>query len=479
MDQGVPKPVPDALLARLMAALGPKGCVTDAGEIAPFVVDERKLYRGRTPAVLRPASTAEVAEAVRLCAQARVAIVPQGGNTGLCGGATPHEWNAEIVLNLGRMNRVRALDALNYTITVEAGCILAQVQSVATDADRLFPLSLGAEGSCQIGGNLATNAGGVAVLRYGNARDLVLGLEVVLADGRVLDGLTGLRKDNTGYDLKQLFLGSEGTLGIITAAVLKLFPRPREQTTAICALEGPEQAVELLARVRADSGDMITGFELMNRQCIALATARVPGVPEPLAAPAPYYVLVELSSAASASGLEETLEASLGAALEAGTITDAAIASNQAQGRAMWRLREAIPESQKIAGGGIKHDVSVPVSAVPAFIREAELRVRAELPAMRVFAFGHVGDGNVHFNLVWPEGEDREAFLARWPQFNRIVHDVAAGFGGSISAEHGIGRLKREEFLRYAQPIEVEMMKRIKAALDPLGLMNPGKVLPD
>ncbi|MFN0044071.1 MAG: FAD-binding oxidoreductase [Alphaproteobacteria bacterium] len=479
MDQGVCKSVPDALLARLMAALGPKGCITDAGEIAPFVVDERKLYRGRTPAMLRPASTAEVAEAVRLCAEARVAIVPQGGNTGLCGGATPHEGNAEIVLNLGRMNRVRALDALNYTITVEAGCILAQVQAVAADADRLFPLSLGAEGSCQIGGNLATNAGGVAVLRYGNARDLVLGLEVVLADGRVLDGLTGLRKDNTGYDLKQLFLGSEGTLGIITAAVLKLFPRPREQATAICALENPEKAVALLARVRADSGDMITGFELMNRQCIALATARVPGVPEPLASPAPYYVLVELSSAASASGLKEALEASLGAALEAGTIADAAIASSQAQGRAMWRLREAIPESQKIAGGGIKHDVSVPVSAVPAFIREAELRVRAELPTMRVFVFGHVGDGNVHFNLVWPEGADREAFLARWPQFNRIVHDVAADFGGSISAEHGIGRLKREEFLRYAQPLEVEMMQRVKAALDPLGLMNPGKVLPD
>jgi FAD/FMN-containing dehydrogenase len=479
MIQAVPKPVPEDLVARLKAALGHKGFVDDPAEMAPFLVDERKLYRGRVPLVARPSSTAEVAEVVRLCAAAGVAIVPQGGNTGLCGGATPHEWGAEVLLNLGRMNRIRNLDALNYTITVEAGCILARVQEAAAAADRLFPLSLGAEGSCQIGGNLSTNAGGVAVLRYGNARDLVLGLEIVLPDGRVIDSLTALRKDNTGYDLKHLFLGAEGTLGVITAAVLKLFPRPRDTATAICALAGPAEAVELLARVRAASGDQVTGFELMNRQCVSLAIKHVAGVPEPLREASPYYVLAELSSPAASGRLGEMLEGALGAALESGLITDATIAANEAQGRAMWRLREAIPESQKIEGGGIKHDVSVAVSAVPAFIAEAERRARAELDGIRVFAFGHVGDGNVHFNLVWPEGADRQAFLERWPHFNRLIHDVATGMGGSISAEHGIGRLKREEFTRTAHGVEMDVMRRIKAALDPKGLMNPGKLLPD
>jgi FAD/FMN-containing dehydrogenase len=478
MVQAVPKPVPGDLVARLAAVVGPKGAITDPGEMAPYLIDERKLYSGRSPIVVRPASTAEVAEVVRLCAAAGVPIVPQGGNTGLCGGSVPHEFGHEVVLGLGRMNKIRALDPLNYTMAVEAGCILANIQKAAADADRLFPLSLGAEGTCQIGGNLSTNAGGVAVLRYGNARDLVLGLEVVLPDGSVLDSMTALRKDNTGYDLKQLFLGAEGTLGIITAAVLKLFPRPRDQATAMVAVETPERAVELLSRVRTDSGDLVTSFELMNRQCIALAVALVPGVPEPLAQKTPYYVLVELSSGADDGKLRETLENSLGRALEDGVITDAAIAASASQAQAMWRVREAIPESQKIGGGGIKHDVSVPVSSVPVFIDAARQAAKAELRDIRIFAFGHVGDGNVHFNLVWPEGADREAFLARWPHFNRIVHEVAMRFGGSISAEHGIGRLKREEFGRYADPVELETMRRIKAALDPKNIMNPGKVLP-
>ncbi|MHB1218999.1 MAG: FAD-binding oxidoreductase [Alphaproteobacteria bacterium] len=474
----VPKMAADNLVDRIRAVVGPKGTITDAAEMASYLLDERRLYRGRTPVVVRPANTEEVAAVVRLCAEAGTPIVPQGGNTGLCGGSVPHESGQEILMSLSRLNRVREIDPLNYTITVEAGCVLANVQRAAQDADRLFPLSLGAEGSCQIGGNLSTNAGGVAVLRYGNMRELTLGIEVVLPDGRIWNGLSALRKDNTGYDVKHLFLGAEGTLGIITAAVLKLFPRPQEVATALVTLPSPDAAVELLARVRAASGDLVTGFELMGRSCIALAVERVPGTIHPFAEPSPYYALIELSAGSSSGTLSETLETALGQAAEDGLVTDAVVANNAGQAQQMWRVREAIPESQKIAGGGIKHDVSVPVSKVPAFIREASRVCEAELPGIRLFIFGHVGDGNVHFNLAWPDGADREAFLARWAHFNRIVHDVAAGFRGSISAEHGIGRLKREEFLRHVDPVELDVMKRVKAALDPAGIMNPGKVLP-
>ena len=474
----VTKPLPTGLIDRIQAAVGPKGWIADPAAMAPYLIDERKMFQGQAALVVRPASTAEVAEVVRLCADARVPIVPQGGNTGLCGGSVPRAAGGEIVLSLARMNRVRALDALNYTITVDAGCVLANIQRAAEEADRLFPLSLGAEGSCQIGGNLSTNAGGVAVLRYGNARELVLGLEVVLPDGRVWNGLAGLRKDNTGYDLKQLFLGAEGTLGIITAAVLKLFPRPQDVVTALVTLPTADAAVELLARVRAASGDLVTGFELMGRPCLDLAFKHVPGVTDPFSKPYPYYAIIEVSAGTQSDALASALEAALAAASEAGLVENALIAANAGQAQRFWRIREAIPESQKAEGGGIKHDVSVPVSRTAEFIREATRRVGEDLPGIRTFAFGHVGDGNVHFNLVWPKGTDREAFLGRWAHFNSIVHEVAIGMGGSISAEHGIGQLKRDEFIRLTAPLELELMQRIKAAFDPHAIMNPGKVLP-
>ncbi len=474
----VPKLAADDLVARIRAVVGSKGAITDPAEMAPYLLDERRMFRGRTSVVVRPANVEEVAAVVRLCAETATPIVPQGGNTGLCGGSVPHETGEEIVLSLARLNRIRAIDPLNYTITVEAGCILANVQRAAQEADRLFPLSLGAEGSCQIGGNLSTNAGGVAVLRYGNARELTLGLEVVLPDGQIWNGLSALRKDNTGYDLKHLFIGAEGTLGVITAAVLKLFPRPQDVATALVTLPSAEAAVELLARVRTASGDLVTGFELMDRACIALAVERVPGTIHPFAEPHPYYALIELSAGSASGTLSQMLETALGQAAEDGLVTDAVVANSAGQAQEMWRVREAIPESQKLAGGGIKHDVSVPVSQVPAFISDATRRCRDELPGIRIYAFGHVGDGNVHFNLAWPEGADREAFLARWSHFNEIVHGVAASFRGSISAEHGIGRLKREEFLRHVDAVELDVMKRVKKALDPAGIMNPGKVLP-
>ena len=471
------RPVPDGVLDRIRSILGPKGWTSDRDELAPHLIDERRNYRGDTPLMARPAETGEVAAIVRLCAEAGVPIVPQGGNTSMCGASVPFAHGGEVLLSLSRMNRVRAIDPLNHTITVEAGCVLADVQAAAAAEDRLFPLSLGGEGTCQIGGNLSTNAGGTGVLNYGTARDLVLGVEVVLPDGRVWDGLRALRKDNTGYDLKHLFVGAEGTLGIITAAVLKLFPRPREVVTALAALGGIEAAVELLSRMRAATGDTVTGFELMPRNAIDLARHHLPGLKVPLRGDYEHCVLIELSSPNPAGGLGEALEGTLAQAFEDGLVTDAAVAASEAQGAGLWRIREAIPESQKMEGGGIKHDVSVAVSRVPAFIREATARVEAVLPGIRVFAFGHVGDGNVHFNLNWPEGADREAFLARWGEFNRIVHDLVAEMGGSISAEHGIGRLKREELARYAPEVELDLMRRIKAAFDPAGIMNPGKVL--
>ena len=470
-------PIPDSVLDRIRAILGPKGWISDADELAPHLIDERGNYRGKTPLLARPATTDEVAAIVRLCAEEGVPIVPQGGNTSMCGASVPFAHGGEIILSLSRMNRVRVIDAPNHTIIVEAGCILADVQAAAAAADRLFPLSLGGEGTCQIGGNLSTNAGGTGVLNYGNARDLVLGLEVVLPDGRVWDGLRALRKDNTGYDLKHLFIGAEGTLGIITAAVLKLFPRPREVVTALVALDRLEAAVELLSRMRAATGDMVTGFELMPCNAIDLARHHLPDLQVPLSGDHEHTILVELSSANPSGGLGAALEGVLGQAFEDGLVRDAAVAASEAQATGLWRIREALPESQKMEGGGIKHDVSVAVSRVPEFIREATARVESVLPGIRVFAFGHVGDGNVHFNLNWPVGADREAFLARWEEFNRIVHDLVAEMGGSISAEHGIGRLKRGELVRYTPDVELDLMRRIKAAFDPSGIMNPGKVL--
>jgi FAD/FMN-containing dehydrogenase len=464
-------------LTRIKALLGPNGFIADAAGMAPFLEEERRLYHGAARLVLRPSSTAEVAEIVRLCAASRLPIVPQGGNTGLVGAAVPPEDGGAVLLSLGRLNRVRAIDPVDFTITVEAGCVLADVQRAAEEVDRLFPLSLGAEGSCQIGGNLSTNAGGIAVLRYGNMRDLTLGLEVVLPDGRAWDGLRALRKDNTGYDLKHLFIGGEGTLGIITAATLKLFPRPREVETAFLALGRVEDAMALFARARKASGDQLTAFELIPRLGLEMAMRHTPGVADPLSAPSRWYVLLQVSSSQSESGLRAALETFLAEAMSEGLVGDGVIALSSEQANALWRIREGMVEGQKHEGGSIKHDISVPVSKVAEFIVKAIAAVEAKLPGIRPVAFGHVGDGNVHFNLSQPKGADTAVFLARWAEFNHIVHDLVQRFGGSISAEHGIGRLKRDELPRYKSAIELELMRRVKHALDPDGLMNPGKVL--
>ena len=471
------KVVPDDVLRRIQAVVGPKGWTADPAEMAPYLEDERGHYHGRSAMVVKPRTTAEVSEVVRLCAEAGIAIVPQGGNTSLVGASVPFEHGGEILVNLSRLNRIRATDPLNYTITVEAGSVLADVQEAAAAVDRLFPLSLGAEGSCQIGGNLSTNAGGMQVLRYGTARNLVLGLEVVLPDGRLWDGLKGLRKDNTGYDLKQLFIGAEGTLGIITAAVLRLFPRPREVATALVAMAELDGAVELLARTRAASGDLVTGFELVPRTGIDLALEHVPATRDPFAEQHEHAVLIELTSSEASSALRESLEAMLARALEDGLVLDAVVAASESQVRQLWQIRTAIPEAEKIAGGGIKHDVSVPVARIPDFIREATAGCRRELEGVRILAFGHLGDGNIHFNLMGPAGGEKQAFLALGPRFNRIVHDVVASMGGSISGEHGIGRLNREALRRYTSDVELDLMRRLKAALDPKGIMNPGKVI--
>jgi len=469
--------VPAEALAHIKEAVGAKGWTDDPEIMAPHLLDMRGLYQGRSPLLVRPKSTEEVAAVLAVCDQFGVPVVPQGGNTSLVGASVPDTEGGEILINLGRMNRVRDLDPLNDTITVEAGCVLADIQQAAADADRLFPLSLGAESSCQIGGNLSTNAGGTGVLRYGNARALALGLEVVLPDGRVWDGLRGLRKDNTGYDLKQLFIGAEGTLGIITAAVLRLFPRPREVETALAAVTGPAAAVELLARARAALGDVVTGIELMPRIGVEMAVAHIPDTTVPLPGDHDWYVLLEISATHASGRLRDGLEAVLAEAHEAGLVTDAVVATSEGQRREIWRLREAVPLSQRYEGGSIKHDVSVPVSRVADFIAEAAAAVTAAMPGIRPVVFGHIGDGNMHFNFSQPEGMDTEAFLAEWQRINRIVHDIVAAKGGSISAEHGIGRLKRGELVHYRSPVELDLMRAVKSALDPKGIMNPGKVL--
>lgn len=470
-------PPSSELLQRIKEAVGENGWTDDPLEMAPHLVDERGLYFGKTPLLVRPATTREVAEVVGLCAEARVPIVPQGGNTGLVGASVPFEHGGEILLNLARMNRLREVDAANFTITAEAGCVLEHVQNAALEAGRCFPLSMGSEGSCQIGGAIATNAGGHSVLRFGSARDLVLGLEVVLPDGRILDGLKGLRKDNTGYDLKQLFIGSEGTLGVITAAVLKLFPRPNEVAIALVGVKDPAAAVALLSCAREASSDAVTAFELIPRIAIEFVVKNMPGTDDPLAQPHPYYVLVELSSTRAGPDLGEELQSFLGQAMEDGLVEDAVIATSQAQAEKLWRLRNSLPEAEKREGGSIKNDISLPLSAIAAFIARASAAITREMPGIRVVAFGHVGDGNLHFNLSQPVGADREEFLREWGRVTRIVHDIAAAMGGSISAEHGIGRLKRDDLARYKSALEMELMRRLKAALDPTNMMNPGKVL--
>ena len=469
-------PLAQTLATELAAIVGAANVLTDPADTTPFATDWRRRWSGRALAVVRPGSAAEVAAVVKRCAETRTAIVPQGGNTGLCGGATPDASGRQVVLNLSRMNRIRALDTINNTITVEAGCVLATLQQAADDADRLFPLSLAAEGSCEIGGNLSTNAGGVQVLRYGNTRELTLGLEVVLPSGELWDGLRGLRKDNTGYDLKQLFIGAEGTLGVITAAVVKLFPRPRAQSTALVALGAAGDALSLLALAQSRCGDRLTAFELISALCIDLVRKHMPRVSAPFATAYPQYVLLELSDTAG-DGVGTIAEAMLSAAIEQGIALDAVLAASGEQAKSLWALRENISDAQAAEGPNVKHDISIPISRIADFIDACDERLARAFPGVRMVTFGHVGDGNLHYNAAHPAGADPDAFLARAGEINRVVHDCVHEFGGSISAEHGLGQYKRDEIRRYKSPVEMELMRAVKRAIDPLGIMNPGKVL--
>jgi len=463
------------LVQTLTARLGAAAVLTEAADIEGHLVEARGLYRGEALAVVRPRDRDEVAFVLGECAKAGVPVVPQGGNTGLVGGGVPQ---GGIVLSLTRLDRIREIDPVNATMTVEAGCILKSVQDAADAAGYLFPLSLASEGSCRIGGNLATNAGGTAVLRYGNMRELTLGLEVVLADGRVWNGLKGLRKDNTGYDLKNLFIGSEGTLGIITAAVLKLYPKPLARVTAFVGCASPHAALQLFQRLREVAGDQLTAFEYMPRFGLEIVLRHKSGAVRPLTNPHASYALIELSSPQKNADLQGQLETVLGEALEEGLVEDAVLGASEAQVQALWALRESLSEVQRLEGGSIKHDVAVPVSRVAEFIEEATRACEAEMPDVRVCAFGHFGDGNIHFNLSQPVGMEKAAFLAQWERFNRIVHDIVHAMNGSISAEHGVGLIKRDELALYKDPVALDLMRTLKQALDPQNILNPGKVVP-
>ncbi|PWR22834.1 FAD-binding oxidoreductase [Zavarzinia aquatilis] len=467
--------IPPALRERLRAILGPSGLVEETTDLAPKLKDHRGRYVGRTPLALRPASTEALAAAMALLHAEGIAMVPQGGNTGLVGGATPDESGDQVLILTERMRAIRALDPAGDTITVEAGCTLAEVQAAAESIDRLYPVSLASQGSCTIGGNLSTNAGGVQVLRYGNTREQVLGLEVVLPDGRIWNGLRALRKDNTGYDLKQVFIGAEGTLGIITAAVLRLWPRPRARAVAFCAVPDVEAAVTLLARLRTAAGEALTAFELMPEMGLSFVLRYLPGSHRPLATVSPWYVLAEI--AAQRDDPAPLLESALEAAMEDGLVQDATIAASESQALALWSLRESMSDAQKPEGASLKHDVSIPVPAIAQFVAEATAAVATRDAGVRLVCFGHVGDGNLHFNLSQPIGVEPSAFLARTAEFAEIIHDLVHAHQGSISAEHGLGRLKLDEITRYHSEVELDLKRRIKTAIDPRGLMNPGKLV--
>jgi FAD/FMN-containing dehydrogenase len=464
-------------IARLKEALPPRSWLDEPAAMEPYVVDWRGLYRGRSPLVLRPDTVEQVSAALAICNEHRIAVVPQGGNTGLTGGSVPAGDGAAVVLSLDRLDRIRALDAAGFTITVDAGCILAEIQSAADATDRFFPLSLGAEGSCRIGGNLSTNAGGIQVLRYGMARDLTLGLEVVLPDGRVLEGLSGLRKDNTGYDLKQLFIGAEGTLGVITGATLKLFPKPMDRVTAFYAVASPAAALALFGELRERTADGLIAFELLHRPILDLVFRNIPRTGDPLERPYEWYVLFEAAGPPIAQGLASGIEAATEAWMEAGLVLDGTVAATEAQRLAFWRIRESVADAQKVEGIGIRHDVSVPVNAVPEFLARALPAATAAFEGLRPIAFGHAGDGNIHFNLLQPPGMSDAVFLEATPRLNRLVHDIVASLGGSISAEHGIGRLRRTELPAYKSEAAMALMHSLKATLDPNGIMNPGVLL--
>ena len=464
------------LAGQFSAIVGEGYAMRDAADQAPYLVEPRDRYRGTTPLVLRPKSTGEVQEILRLANETRTSIVPQGGNTGLVGGQIPDRSGQQIILSLTRMNAIRAIDPVGNTLDVDAGVTLLRAREAAEAADRLFPMSLASEGSCTIGGNIGTNAGGTGVIAYGGMRDLVLGLEVVLADGRLWRNMRHLRKDNTGYDFRGLFVGSEGTLGVVTGAVLKLFPRPRSVATAFAAVPDPEAAVALLQAMQAQSVGTVTAFELMPRLGIELAVKHDPGSRDPFATAYPWYVLIELSSGAEA-GMDALMETCLGDAMERGIVLDAVLAASGEQAKALWRPRESMSEVQRREGGSITHDVSVPVASVADFLAEASPAVERCLPGARVLPFGHVGDGNIHFNVSQPVGGDRAAFLAHWEEVNAVVHDTVGRYDGSIAAEHGIGRSKRALLPGVKSAVEMEVMRATKKMLDPNGILNPGKLL--
>ena len=466
-------PLSPDLIARFRNIVGEKYAVTDAADIAPYLTEERDLYHGRSPLVLRPGSTADVAAICKLASEFRIALVPQGGNTGLVGGQTPH--HGEVVLSTRRLDKIRELDTASNTMTCEAGVVLQIAQQRAAEVDRLFPLSLGAEGSCTIGGNLSTNAGGTTALAYGVAREMALGVEVVLADGRILNGLSKLKKDNTGYDLRNLFIGAEGTLGIITAATLKMFPRPRAVETAFVGLQSPADALKLLSISQSEAAGTLTSFELLSDIAVDFSVRHGIDVRDPLGTKYPWYVLMELSS--PRDDARATLEAILARGFDDGIVDDAVIAANLSQRAAFWKLRDEMSAAQKPEGGSIKHDISVPVAAVPDFIEQANAAVVKLMPGSRPVPFGHLGDGNIHYNVSQPIGGDTADFMGRWHEVNAVVFDIVLRMGGSISAEHGIGVLKRDELPDVKDKVAIELMRSLKAMLDPYGIMNPGKVL--
>lgn len=464
-------------LKQIRACVGERGVVDDPVAEQAYLRDERGLYEGQAALIVRPDSVDTISKIMKICHAAGLGVVPQGGNTGYCGGATPGSATDQIVLSLSRLNKVRELDAVGFTMTLDAGVVLAKAQEIAADAGLLFPLSMGSEGSCQIGGNLSTNAGGLAVLRYGTARELVLGLEVVLPDGRIINGLTGLRKDNTGLDLKSLFMGAEGSLGIITGAVLKLFPAPKSVETAWLAVGSPDAACRLLGLARQRSGDAVTSFEYISRNSLDLVLQHIDGATDPLDSSGEHFVLLELSSGDSGDVLRSTLEEVLTSGMEAGLIDDGVLAESGQQRTSLWRLRECIPEAEKHIGGSVKHDISVRISEIPKYIDAAPARLSAQA-APYLSVYGHIGDGNLHYNLLPPTGEDSQAWRKKWAKtLSTEIHALAAEMDGSFSAEHGIGQLKRDDLANFKEPTALSLMRSIKSVIDTRGIMNPGKVL--
>ncbi len=465
------------LVQSFIAIVGEKYAVLPGAEQVHYVTENRDLFSGQTPVVLKPANTQEVSKIVTLAAQSKTVLIPQGGHTGHVGGAMPDESGNQIVVSLERMNTVREVDLLGNVIVCEAGCILETIQTLAADNDRLFPLALGSQGSCQIGGNISTNAGGTGVLAYGNTRQLVMGLEVVLPSGEVWNGLRRLKKDNTGYDLKDLFIGAEGSLGIITAAVLKLFPRPKGKAVAFCGLPSVDTAIQFLNLAQSQAGNELTAFEFMARTPVGITVEEIEGIKNPLSDLHDWHVLIEISSSRSQENADALLSDILETALAESFITDASIAASIAQTQDFWRLRETMPLAQKQVGGSMKHDIAIPIHRIPEFLQQADAIIHNEIPNARLYTFGHLGDGNIHYNVTQPIGADTQTFLDQQPHINALIHDLVMQFDGSVAAEHGVGQLKRDLIARTKSPVELGLMKTIKASLDPQGIMNPGKVV--